>query len=73
MVSEEQLSRVTGYLEAGVAEGARTVVGGHRAGNRGYIVEPTVLMDAKPDMRVVREEIFGLVVNESRGCATAYE
>jgi phenylacetaldehyde dehydrogenase len=62
LVSEEQLNRVTGYLESGAAQGAHAVVGGHRAGNRGYFVEPTVLVDTTPDMKVVREEIFGPVV-----------
>jgi phenylacetaldehyde dehydrogenase len=62
LVSEEQLHRVTGYLEAGKAEGAEAVVGGHRHGDRGYFVEPTVLVNTRPDMKVVREEIFGPVV-----------
>ena len=31
-------------------------------GDRGYFVEPTVLTDTTPDMKVVREEIFGPVV-----------
>jgi phenylacetaldehyde dehydrogenase len=62
LVSEEQLSRVTGYLEAGRDEGATTVVGGARYGDRGYFVEPTVLTGTTSDMKVVREEIFGPVV-----------
>jgi phenylacetaldehyde dehydrogenase len=62
LVSQEQLERVTGYLESGRSEGARAAVGGSRAGDRGYFVEPTVLVDTKPDMKVVREEIFGPVV-----------
>ena len=37
-------------------------MGGHRIGNTGYFVEPTVLVDVKPHMEVVREEIFGPVV-----------
>jgi phenylacetaldehyde dehydrogenase len=53
---------VTGYLKSGVEEGAKTVVGGKTVGDKGYFVEPTVLTDTKPDMRVVREEIFGPVV-----------
>jgi phenylacetaldehyde dehydrogenase len=28
----------------------------------GYFVEPTVLVDTKPDMKIMREEIFGPVV-----------
>ena len=62
LVSEEQLSRVTGYLDSGRAEGATTVVGGGRYGDRGYFVEPTVLTNTRGDMKVVREEIFGPVV-----------
>jgi phenylacetaldehyde dehydrogenase len=62
LVSKEQLDRVCSYLDAGVKEGAKTVVGGRRIGETGYFVEPTVLVDVKPQMRVVREEIFGPVV-----------
>jgi phenylacetaldehyde dehydrogenase len=62
LVSEEQLNRVCGYLEAGFAEGAKAVVGGHKAGDRGYFVEPTVLVNTQENMKVVREEIFGPVV-----------
>ena len=38
------------------------VVGGQRGEGEGYFVQPTVLVDTKPDMDVVREEIFGPVV-----------
>ncbi len=62
LVSEEQLNRVCGYLDFGTKEGAKTVVGGKRIGDTGYFVEPTVLVDVKPEMKVVREEIFGPVV-----------
>jgi phenylacetaldehyde dehydrogenase len=62
LVSSEQLQRVTGYLESGSSQGAKTVVGGKRSGAKGYFVEPTVLVDVKPDMKVVKEEIFGPVV-----------
>jgi phenylacetaldehyde dehydrogenase len=57
-----QLQRVTGFLESGKQEGATARTGGGRHGDRGYFVEPTVLTDTRPDMRVVREEIFGPVV-----------
>ena len=56
LVSEIQLNRVCGYLEAGTNEGARAIVGGKRREGRGYFVEPTVLVDTKPDMKVVQEE-----------------
>ena len=62
LVSAEQLSRVTGFLESGRADGATAVTGGGRYGDKGYFVEPTVLTNTTPDMKVVREEIFGPVV-----------
>ena len=62
LVSDEQLNRVCGYLESGVTEGARTLAGGKKVGDAGYFVEPTVLVDTKPNMKVVQEEIFGPVV-----------
>jgi phenylacetaldehyde dehydrogenase len=61
LVSEEQFRRVTGYLESGRAEGATALAGG-RFGDRGFFVEPTVLVNTHGDMKVVREEIFGPVV-----------
>jgi phenylacetaldehyde dehydrogenase len=62
LVSDEQLRRVTGFLESGVSEGATTVTGGSRHGEVGYFVEPTVITNTRPDMKIVREEIFGPVV-----------
>ena len=59
---EEQLRLVTGFLESGEAEGATDLAGGGRFGDRGYFVEPTVLTNTRPDMKVVREEIFGPVL-----------
>lgn len=62
LVSDEQLDRVCGYLQSGFSEGAKAVTGGQRIGDRGYFVEPTVLVDTKQTMKVVQEEIFGPVV-----------
>ncbi len=62
LVSAEQFDRVTGYLKIGADEGARAVTGGHAIDRPGYFVEPTVLVDATADHRIIREEIFGPVV-----------
>jgi phenylacetaldehyde dehydrogenase len=62
LVSEEQLNRVCGYLDSGIREGAKALAGGQKRSGKGYFVEPTVLVNTKPDMKVVREEIFGPVV-----------
>jgi phenylacetaldehyde dehydrogenase len=62
LVSDEQLQRVTRYMNQGKQEGACYLTGGRRAGNRGYFVEPTVVTDVHPKMSIVKEEIFGPVV-----------
>jgi phenylacetaldehyde dehydrogenase len=62
LVSVEQQQRVLGYLESGLAEGAKAVVGGKRMGDKGYFVEPTVLVNTTSTMKVIQEEIFGPVV-----------
>ena len=62
LVSDEQLHRVTGYLESGISSGAKPLSGGHRYGEQGYFVEPTVLVNVDQGMKVVQEEIFGPVV-----------
>jgi phenylacetaldehyde dehydrogenase len=70
LVSTEQHERVLGYIEAGRKEGASVLVGGDSPSgpgyDGGYFVNPTVLVDVKPDMRVVREEIFGPVLAAQR-------
>ena len=62
LVSDEQQKRVLGYLESGVSEGAKAITGGGKAGEAGYFVQPTVLVDTTPAMKVVQEEIFGPVL-----------
>jgi len=62
LVSEEQLNRVMGFLKSGQDEGAKAVAGGAREGKKGYFVQPTVLVNTKPGMKVIEEEIFGPVV-----------
>jgi phenylacetaldehyde dehydrogenase len=62
LVSREQFERVTGYLKAGIRDGAEASAGGSALPQAGYFVQPTVLKNATADMSVVREEIFGPVV-----------
>lgn len=62
VASARHFDRVMSYLDVAREEGARIVTGGARSGDTGCFVQPTVLADAKPSMRVVREEIFGPVV-----------
>ena len=65
LVSQEQLERVTGFFDSGREEGATFNTGGQRQGDAGYFVQPTVLSDTNPNMRVEAEEIFGPVVTVS--------
>jgi len=64
LVSAEQFQRVNGFLDAGRKEGATVVTGGGRPKqfDKGYFVAPTIFTDVKPDMKILREEIFGPVV-----------
>jgi len=65
LVSRRQQQRVADYIEVGLAEGARAVVGGTGmpAGlDQGWFVRPTLFVDVDNAMRVAREEIFGPVV-----------
>ena len=63
LVSNEQIERVTGYLQLGRQEGARVLSGGERVTEgelaRGFFVRPTVFAGARNDMRIAQEEIFG--------------
>ncbi len=65
LITPGHMDRVLGYIAAGRAEGADCLCGGDRIGGAlaaGNFVEPTVFANTKPDMRIVREEIFGPVV-----------
>ncbi|MFI5747540.1 aldehyde dehydrogenase family protein [Streptomyces sp. NPDC051644] len=64
LVNAKQHTRVRGYIEKGVAEGARLVAGGPEAPReQGYFVSPTVFADVTPEMTIAQEEIFGPVVS----------
>jgi aldehyde dehydrogenase (NAD+) len=62
-VSQEQLDRVLGYVEAGKREGAELVCGGKRARPTGYFVEPTIFDRVTDGMTIAKEEIFGPVLS----------
>ncbi len=65
LVSAVQFDKVQDLIAAGINEGATVVAGGvgkpENSGD-GYFVKPTVFSDVTPEMRVVREEIFGPVL-----------
>ena len=62
LVTSGHRDRVMKYIESGKTEGATLACGGTAPDADGYYLEPAVFLDAKPDMTIVREEIFGPVV-----------
>jgi len=66
LVSSVQRERVRGYINKGIEEGAKLVIGGAEAPEgleKGFFVQPTVFSDVTPDMTIAREEIFGPVLS----------
>jgi phenylacetaldehyde dehydrogenase len=63
LVSKAQKDRVSSYVAAGLQDGAQLVTGGTNGiDDRGYFFQPTILTNTRPEMSVVREEIFGPVL-----------
>ena len=66
-ISEAQMKRILGYLEAGRREGATVMCGGERdtegAKAKGYFIKPTIFSGVTPEMKIAQEEIFGPVLS----------
>ncbi len=62
-VDQAQFDKIMHYIERGNQEGARLLTGGHRVGQRGYFIEPTLFVDVKDDMEIAKDEIFGPVLS----------
>jgi acyl-CoA reductase-like NAD-dependent aldehyde dehydrogenase len=59
LISDKQRQRVSGIVNDGVAAGAQVVTGGSPMDRRGYFYAATIVTNTTPDMRRIREEIFG--------------
>lgn len=66
LITKKDMEKVLNYIESGVKEGAELVCGGKRhtenGCENGYFVRPTIFDRCTPEMKIVREEIFGPVV-----------
>ncbi|WP_165321577.1 aldehyde dehydrogenase family protein [Rhizorhabdus phycosphaerae] len=62
VVSARHAERVEGFLQRARSEGATMLTGGERTGDAGTFITPTVVVDVKPGMEIVREEVFGPVL-----------
>lgn len=61
LIDETAATDVMGFITDAIDNGARIVAGGGRSELGTCFIEPTIIADATPDMRVFREEIFGPV------------
>jgi 1-pyrroline dehydrogenase len=64
VISQSQQERILGFLER--AKGATVLTGGSSTGERGYFVQPTVVVDVKQTDEIVQKEVFGPVVTVQR-------
>ncbi|MEZ5423684.1 MAG: L-glutamate gamma-semialdehyde dehydrogenase [Pyrinomonadaceae bacterium] len=62
VINKRSFDKTLGYIEKGVAEGGKIVVGGKGDESKGYFIEPTVITDVKPGATIEQEEIFAPVL-----------
>lgn len=62
MIDEQGREKVLEHVLDAREKGAKVAFGGERLGDRGYFVEPAVLTDVRPGMKVMEEETFGPVI-----------
>ncbi|MCY1672712.1 aldehyde dehydrogenase family protein [Novosphingobium sp. SL115] len=62
VVSARHAERVEGFLQRAKGQGATMLTGGERFGDAGTFIQPTVVVDVRPDMEIVQEEVFGPVL-----------
>ncbi|WP_404479991.1 aldehyde dehydrogenase family protein [Novosphingobium sp. BL-52-GroH] len=62
LISARQRERVEGYIALGQQEGARIANAPAAWSGPGHFVAPVVFAEARADMRIAQEEIFGPVV-----------
>ena len=62
LISREHFDKVTSYFDIAAQDGATIAAGGAAIGDEGYFVKPTLFTNARNDMRIAQEEIFGPVL-----------
>lgn len=63
LINQEAVDKVQRLLKDATVKGAKVLTGGHKSSDhgRGWFIEPTLLANAKPSMKLSTEEIFGPV------------
>jgi phenylacetaldehyde dehydrogenase len=62
LINAHQAARVQRFIEGGLADGATLAAGGTALTRPGYFLRPTIFTNTRPEMAIVREEIFGPVM-----------
>jgi 1-pyrroline dehydrogenase len=66
VISKAQQERVLGFLDRASGTKAKLLTGGGRNGDRGFFVQPTVVVDVEQTDEIVQREVFGPVVTVQR-------
>ena len=59
LIHKTHFDKVTSYVEIGHQDGASLAAGGNRVGDKGWFIRPTLFTNARSDMRIAQEEVFG--------------
>jgi lactaldehyde dehydrogenase/glycolaldehyde dehydrogenase len=62
LITAAALERVEQKVANAVADGGKVVLGGKRAGSKGFYFEPTIITGVRQDMEIMQQEIFGPVL-----------
>ena len=62
LISKSHYEKVSSYFEIAKEDGAEITVGGDSPDGLGWYVNPTLFTQARPEMRIAQEEIFGPVL-----------
>jgi 1-pyrroline-5-carboxylate dehydrogenase len=62
VINEASERKILAYIEKGVQEGGRLIIGGKKAAGEGFFIQPTIIADVHPRATISQEEIFGPVL-----------
>lgn len=56
-IDQKQMHKILNLIKAGIHDGAKLLTGGHRYGEKGYFIEPTVFSDVQDNHIIARDEV----------------
>ena len=59
LIHKTHFDKVTSYVDIGKTDGATLAAGGNRVGEKGWFIRPTLFTNARSEMRIAQEEVFG--------------